>query len=45
MIFSKFAIIKNQFIKGKGEDTVGKFEITGNMQPNGEVHFIKQYIG
>ena len=44
MVFSSFKIRKSA-IHGKGEDTVGKFEIFGNIDENNEAHFIKQYIG
>lgn len=32
-------------ISGKGTDEIADFNISGLMQPNGEVQFIKQYVG
>ena len=32
-------------IKGKGVDVVGEFQINGEVRPNGDVFFNKQYIG
>ena len=32
-------------ISGEGTDEVGKFTISGLLQPTGQVQFIKQYLG
>ena len=44
MIFDHMNIWNNQ-IQGRGRDEVGEFEINGDFRPNGQVNFIKQYIG
>ena len=36
---------KKGTVSGRGEDTNGKFEISGTIEKNGAVHFTKQYIG
>lgn len=46
MLFNNFKIINKTFIKGKGQDTVGQFEIVGSIVPGtNQVGFLKQYIG
>ena len=32
-------------ITGEGEDVVGQFTINGDIQPSGELQFVKQYVG
>ena len=45
MVFNNFKIHKG-YIRGKGQDTVGAFEIVGQIEPGTKnVHFLKQYIG
>lgn len=45
MVFTTFKVHKG-FIKGKGQDTVGSFEIIGQIEPKtNNAHFLKQYIG
>lgn len=43
MLFDSFKITKS-FIKGRGHDTVGTYEIGGTLAGN-QVTFLKQYIG
>ena len=44
MIFDHMNIWNNR-IQGRGSDEVGDFEINGEFKPNGQVNFVKQYIG
>jgi hypothetical protein len=37
--------IFNNQVKGHGADEVGNFTINGDWNPNGNVAFVKQYIG
>lgn len=37
--------IFNGQVKGQGRDDVGEFTINGDWNPNGQVAFVKQYIG
>jgi hypothetical protein len=37
--------IWNNLIEGRGSDEVGEFTISGDLKPNGQVNFVKQYIG
>ena len=43
MVLNSFKVSKNS-IKGKGQDTVGLFEIYGTVSM-GHVQFLKQYVG
>ena len=44
MIFDHLNIWNNT-ITGRGHDDVGEFTINGDFKPNGQVNFVKQYIG
>ena len=44
MIFDHMNIFNNR-IEGRGSDEVGEFTINGDFKPNGQVNFVKQYIG
>ena len=44
MVF-KHMNIWNNLIEGRGSDEVGEFTISGDLKPNGQVNFVKQYIG
>jgi len=44
MIIDHLNIFNNQ-VKGNGSDEVGDFTINGDWNPNGQVAFVKQYIG
>ncbi len=44
MIIDHLNIFNNQ-VKGNGRDFVGEFTIKGDWFSNGEVAFVKQYIG
>jgi hypothetical protein len=44
MIIDHLNIFNNQ-VKGNGSDEVGDFTISGDWNPNGQVAFVKQYIG
>lgn len=37
--------IWNNLIEGRGADEVGEFTISGDQKPDGQVNFVKQYIG
>ncbi len=48
MLFNKFYIhpVPQGYVKGEGEDTVGKFYLKGSFNNNATaVRFKKQYIG
>ena len=44
MVFHNFKVTKG-YIKGRGQDTVGQFEIVGQVDSSKQAHFLKQYIG
>jgi hypothetical protein len=44
LVFHNFKIIKG-YIKGRGADTVGQYEIVGQVDSSNQAHFLKQYIG
>ena len=44
MVIDHLNIFNNQ-VKGNGRDDVGEFTINGDWSPNGQVAFVKQYIG
>lgn len=45
MRFHHFAAIEGGGVFGDGTDVVGDFQIEGNVQSDGQLRFIKQYIG
>ena len=43
--FENMMLDLNGNVSGEGSDAIGQFKITGTQSPNGDLKFLKQYLG